>query len=625
MGVLQNLRFSRKLALAFGCVAVTVAGSNVLVFLSNKAVDAANAESAHSRQLVADATALLNAAVETQNAMRGLYATRDLSFLENYQQHVHEIEAALAGLNHVVVDEDDRQDLQRIEAALTVFRQEADAAVALARNPAAMEANRETLSRKARLFDVRASVGELITHEQAQMRGYDAHAEAEIDQSYLVLAAGCALVLLIAVVMGWLLSRTIADPVVRMTNAMRRLAGGDHNIDIPAVGQGDEIGQMADAVASFKMAAVEKQKLEAVNAAAGRQQALVVENLSKGLEALAKGDLTRKITAEFAPEYRKVRDDFNAAVTQLQDAMGAIVANVHAIRTGSSEISQAADDLSRRTEQQAASLEETAAALDEITATVRKTADGAAQANQVVAEARGQAEKSGQVVRETVSAMSAIEASSKRISQIISVIDEIAFQTNLLALNAGVEAARAGEAGRGFAVVASEVRALAQRSSEAAKEIKTLILASSHHVESGVDLVSRTGEALQEIVARVEQISGLVSEISASTQEQSSGLGQVNTAVNQMDQVTQQNAAMVEQSTAASHSLASEAGELAELVGHFNIGDNVAQLHAARAPAPKRAPASPVKAERTPVIAPTRAAVALKPRVEADEDNWEEF
>ncbi|HWA01236.1 MAG TPA: methyl-accepting chemotaxis protein, partial [Caulobacterales bacterium] len=604
MGVLQNLRFSRKLALAFGCVAVTVAGSNALVFMSNKAVDAANLQMTRSRELVEDATALINAAVETQNSVRGLYATRDVSFFQNYQQHIREIEAAYAGLDRAMVDADDRQNLQRVQAALAVFRQEADAAMALARNPAAMEANRETLARKARLFDVRATVGELIGHEQEQMRGYDAHAQTEINNSYLVLETGCALVILIAVVMGWLLARTIADPVTRMTDAMRRLAGGDHGVEIPAIGQGDEIGQMADAVAAFKAAAIEKQKLEAANAAAQQQQALVVESLSLGLEALSKGDLTRKIDADFAPEYRKVRDDFNAAVTQLQEAMATIVANVHGIRTGASEISQAADDLSRRTEQQAASLEETAAALDEITATVRKTAEGATLANQVVAEARGQAEKSGEVVRETVSAMSAIEDSSKRISQIIGVIDEIAFQTNLLALNAGVEAARAGEAGRGFAVVASEVRALAQRSSEAAKEIKTLILASSRHVESGVDLVNRTGEALQEIVARVEQITGLVSEISASTQEQSSGLGQVNTAVNQMDQVTQQNAAMVEQSTAASHSLASEAGELAALVSHFSIGDNVAQLRPARAPAPQRA-APPQRCERAPAPAPT--------------------
>ncbi|WP_309643171.1 methyl-accepting chemotaxis protein, partial [Phenylobacterium sp.] len=226
----------------------------------------------------------------------------------------------------------------------------------------------------------------------------------------------------------------------------------------------------------------------------------------------------------------------------------------------------------RRTEQQAASLEETAAALDEITATVRRTAEGATHARKVVETARSDAAEGADVVRRATSAMDEIEGSSKQIGQIIGVIDEIAFQTNLLALNAGVEAARAGEAGKGFAVVASEVRALAQRSAEAAKEIKALITASSDQVGVGVDLVAATGKALESIVTQVAEINGIVAEIAASAQEQATGLQQVNTAVNHMDQVTQQNAAMVEESTAASHALAHEAKELAVLVAQFRTG-----------------------------------------------------
>jgi len=301
-----------------------------------------------------------------------------------------------------------------------------------------------------------------------------------------------------------------------------------------------------------------------------------------------------------------------------------VVDNVAAIRSGSSEISQASDDLSRRTEQQAASLEETAAALDEITATVNKTADGARQASSVVQSARGDAEKSGHVVRDAVAAMNAIEQSSTQIGNIIGVIDEIAFQTNLLALNAGVEAARAGDAGRGFAVVASEVRALAQRSAEAAKEIKTLISASGQQVGAGVNLVGQTGEALQRIVSRVAEIDGLVSEISASAQEQATGLQQVNTAVNQMDQVTQQNAAMVEQSTAASHSLAQEADVLAASVSRFRTGQAAAPVLTAPKPtsAPIRAP-QPV----AQTVAAIRSAggAARRPALAVVSDGWEEF
>jgi methyl-accepting chemotaxis protein len=270
----------------------------------------------------------------------------------------------------------------------------------------------------------------------------------------------------------------------------------------------------------------------------------------------------------------------------LQSTMREVSVNATAVRSGAGEITSASDDLSRRTEQQAASLEETAAALDEITATVRKTAEGAAHSREAVGVAKGDAERSGVVVRDAVAAMSEIEGSAKQIGQIIGVIDEIAFQTNLLALNAGVEAARAGDAGKGFAVVASEVRALAQRSAEAAKEIKTLISASSQQVDRGVRLVTDTGKALTAIVERVASIDGLVSEIAVSSQEQATGLGQVNTAVNQMDQVTQQNAAMVEEATAAAAQLKREALDLGQLVARFEVGE--AARTSARAPQPER-------------------------------------
>jgi methyl-accepting chemotaxis protein len=257
----------------------------------------------------------------------------------------------------------------------------------------------------------------------------------------------------------------------------------------------------------------------------------------------------------------------------LQKTMESIASNTMGVKAGAAEITRASDDLARRTEQQAASLEQTAAALDQITATVDKTAEGAKSARDLVAAARQDAEASGNVVSETVAAMAGIETSSREIGNIIGVIDEIAFQTNLLALNAGVEAARAGEAGRGFAVVATEVRALAQRSADAAREIKMLISTSGTQVGTGVKLVGDTGKALARIVEQVSRLNGLVMDIAASAQEQATALGQVNSAVNAMDQTTQQNAAMVEQSTAASHGLAREAEELAHLVGQFSIGE----------------------------------------------------
>jgi methyl-accepting chemotaxis protein len=463
---------------------------------------------------------------------------------------------------------------------------------------------------------------------------------AAVGRAALALGGLALLVALLVGGAGWWVGRSVARPVSALAGRMRALADGDHAAPIPGLGRRDEIGGMAAAVEVFRDAVVEKARLagetqaqraetereraarEAEKAAEADADRETMAALGEGLSAMAHGNLGFRIERDFPAKAAQLKTDFNAAIGQLEEALSVVVSNASTIRNGAGEISQAADDLSRRTEQQAASLEETAAALDQITATVNRTASGARQAAEVVQAARGDAETSGVVVRDAVTAMGAIEKSANEISQIIGVIDEIAFQTNLLALNAGVEAARAGEAGRGFAVVATEVRGLAQRSAEAAKEIKALITTSTAQVGSGVALVGQTGEALQRIVDRVAEIDTLVSEIAASAQEQAIGLGEVNTAVNQMDQVTQQNAAMVEQTTAASHSLAREADALARSVGRFNVSG--------RAPAPAPAPAAArAPAPRAAAIPQMRATghggAAVKPAPAVSSDDWEEF
>lgn len=375
---------------------------------------------------------------------------------------------------------------------------------------------------------------------------------------------------------------------------------------------------VTEAQAQIERAQAERKKLQAA-------QEQVVETLRISLEKLAGGDLTTRIETAFSADYDRLRVDFNEAVSHLHSAMRGVIENAELIQGEASGISSAADDLSLRTEHQAATLEQTAAALDELTASVTSSADGAATTSALVDGARRNAEASGEVVREAVSAMGEIENSSQQISKITGMIDDIAFQTNLLALNAGVEAARAGEAGRGFAVVASEVRGLAQRSSEAAREINALISDSDGQVRRGVELVGQAGKALSDIVVSVQKISQNVAELALSAQEQSAGLAEINTATNQLDQVTQQNAALFEQTTAASHALTREAAALTQYMGRFRTDlarqapENVVDARYAHR---RTEPANTARARSAATLARSPLAVA---GAEADDGGWDEF
>ncbi|WP_428429022.1 methyl-accepting chemotaxis protein [Pararhizobium sp.] len=398
----------------------------------------------------------------------------------------------------------------------------------------------------------------------------------------------CGLAALVILLAAFSIVRSVVGPIERLKTSMRAIADEDVSSAIPETDRKDEIGQMAGVLAVLRDSVKERIGLRQREA---EQQSLIDDErrsnehraqsdaqtqadamgaIGSALEKLAGGDLTAEIV-RIAPEYSKLRDDFNTAVTALRGVIQSIAHSTEVVYESAGDISEAANNLSRRTEQQAAALEETAAALDEITSTVKSASDRAAEAREMVNETKGSAAKSGDIVRNAIAAMTRIEGSSTKISQIIGVIDEIAFQTNLLALNAGVEAARAGEAGRGFAVVAQEVRELAQRSAGAAKEIKELIRNSATEVETGVTLVRSTGEALTEIESLVNQVNEHVASIATAAREQATGLAEVNTAVNSMDQMTQQNAAMVEETTAASQTLAQESRELKSLLQTFRL------------------------------------------------------
>ncbi|SDX32656.1 methyl-accepting chemotaxis sensory transducer with Pas/Pac sensor [Roseicitreum antarcticum] len=357
-------------------------------------------------------------------------------------------------------------------------------------------------------------------------------------------------------------------------------------------------------------------------AADEREQSAVVEALRQGLKNLNAGDLTVRIEQPFAGTYEDLRRDYNDMVENLSRALLEIAMNAENISNEARDISATADSLSRRTESTAATLEQTAAALDNLTSSVKSTADGATKADMAVRDAKASAESSGQVVIETVSAMDQIASSSDRITSIIKVIDDIAFQTNLLALNAGVEAARAGDAGRGFAVVASEVRALAQRSSDAAREINDLIANSGTQVKRGVDLVGKTGDALRQIVGSVTEIAGLVSDIAVTSRQQSANLVEINSAVNQLDQSTQQNAARLEETTAASEGLTKDAVSLVEIVSHFKVDRASSAERAKATDRPQKAKSAKMSRPMARARSAGGSAAAAQP---AEVEGWEDF
>ena len=426
--------------------------------------------------------------------------------------------------------------------------------------------------------------------EEALARQVDAAAQAAASahrRTLGLLALILSATLMGVVALGIRVARSITQPMAELTDGMGRLAAGDTAVAIDHMERRDELGVMSRALAHFRDILVAKRKadaelaqaearaLEERQAAEARalasERALVAGSIGAAIGRLAEGDLTHRLSGDLPDAYLQLAADFNGAMDRVSGVMAAIAELTRTLHGSAEELSRASDDLSRRTEQQAASLEESAAALEQTAQSVRKTANGVGHTREVIAGTSRASLDTSAVVQEAVDAMARIETSAGRISTIIGVIDEIAFQTNLLALNAGVEAARAGDAGRGFAVVASEVRALAQRSADAAKEIKGLIAASTQNVNEGVGLVRRTGGAISDITAQVSAIDALVAEIAASAEEQAHALALVSQAVSHMDSVTQQNAAMSEESTAASQSVSHEADRLRQMIGHFRI------------------------------------------------------
>ena len=502
--------------------------------------------------------------------------------------HAQDFTDSIDSLRALDLDDATRQEVVAVLPALQAYLQSAQEIVGLAlSNAEAGQAKWDPFMASFSELEVAmGTLGESIERTGTEA-GEKAHAR-NLTLINVLLAAltACSVVMLTS---NFLLARSITLPIRRVKEAIETVVagnlGGRHSAFDRASDLKDEVSQIAENLELLRVKLREAVEMEAKIKRTQEAQHVVVSALTVGLENLAQGTLTQTLDEAFTTEYESLRANFNATVERLNQTISQVAKASRSIKSRADDISKASEDLARRTESQAATLEQTAAALDQLTTSVKAAAKGAREVETIVQNTRTEAEESGKVVLSAVDAMNGIERSSEQISRIIGVIDDIAFQTNLLALNAGVEAARAGDSGRGFAVVASEVRALAQRSSEASKEIKALITTSSQLVGRGVNAVGSAGKALTSMVDRVTHISTLVSNIATGAVQQSTALGEVNIGVTQLDQVAQRNAAMVEQSMSSTQSLQQEAFGLDNLMSRFTT-----TTPAAARPAPTAVP-----------------------------------
>ncbi|MEJ8629281.1 methyl-accepting chemotaxis protein [Sphingomonas sp. I4] len=509
----------------------------------------------HTYKVIMASNKLVEAMINQETGLRGYLLTANRDFLAPYDQGMSDFDRVMKEARRLTSDNPEQQvRLTDVGALARRWRDEiALPNIALMAAQATQAEARASAGKglgKALMDRLRAQAGAVIATENLLLAERQASQEAAFAMISRAIVGGMLVSLLLAIAILVLLVRQIARPVNAVTQGLTELASGNMAVASIDADRRDEVGQLAAALNNLRG------QLLAADQAKKAQATLIVNSVGAALSKLAEGDLLSRLDNELDGPFAAIKNDFNRAADALQGAMSQVSVSSGEIINSALDIRQASDDLSQRTEQQAASLEETAAAMDEITTTVRKTAEQAGLVREMVGHAKDEVQHSGRIMEDAVAAMNGIERASTEISDIISVIDGIAFQTNLLALNAGVEAARAGDAGKGFAVVASEVRALAQRSADAAKDVRERISVSVEQVDAGVGLVNETGKALGRIVSRITEINQLVNDIAVSAENQSSGLQQVNIAVSQMDMVTQQNAAMVEEATAAARSLA---------------------------------------------------------------------
>lgn len=622
MDYLRNAPIGRKLAVMFAVLSLVVVAAIGMMVWSMSSMRASEIEVAEEHVPQALAADKVNTAMaEFENALRAHLLAADEFERADAEASIAAnqkiISTQTAAFEATELDSKEKNYLKAFKSGWQQMSQDTTQIIQLSSEGRTAEAlARLATSNEPVQITVKA-LSDLASYQKQHIDRANKEAAVSYDAA---LWTGLVATLILLGTLGGIylfMVRLVAHPVGQITTAIQELAEGRLAGALQVADTQDEVGALGRAMRALQgqLALAEQSKAEQVE--------LIVSTLGAALAQFKEGDLAARVTAALEGPFARLKTDFNAMASELEQVIGSVAGTATGVQTGSTEIRAASDDLASRTEQQAASLESAANAMREVTAKVEQSAHNAGAVRETIVRATDRANAGGDVVKRAVGAMDSIVESSKTITQIIDLIDGIAFQTNLLALNAGVEAARAGEAGRGFAVVANEVRALAQRSAEAARDIKGLISGSAQHVEMGVHLVGQTGEALDAIITQVAEIGTLVEGIATAAVDQAASISKVNVTMGELDRMTQQNAAMVEESAAASRNLSGQAANLANLVTRFRGSGITASATSHAAPVAPRAAPAPHAPSPRPIVA--AAPVHGNLAVAADEDNWSEF
>ena len=574
--ILNNLSFRNKTMFGFaGVIVVMFSLGAAMLAMIGEARDGVR-WTKHTYNVIGQLNSIVAAMVDQETGLRGYLLAGDEQFLEPFDAGKAAFDEATEIVANVTTDNPRAQELitQIKNEGLLWRAQHADAAIALMQDPATVERARDleiSGAGKAQMDAIRALVADFIAMETELLESRSQQLDASLDNGVLKAVVATIFAVVLSGLAVFMLVRTVDLPLRGVSQVISSWAKGELQVDVAHTNRTDEIGAVAQGVSSLRSSLIKAQELSLEVQEREAEQATVVESLSRALSDLSDGDLTRRINSDFAGDFSVLKQNYNASTEKLHSIIKDVLETSAAISRGCDGLNEGASNLANRTEQQAMALAETTSTLGQIKEAVETTADSVNAANTMVSASRELAGNGEQIVEKTVSAMGEIEKGSAQISQIIGAIDDIAFQTNLLALNAGVEAARAGDAGRGFAVVASEVRALAQRASEAAKDIKTLIETSQRQVATGAQLTTQASDALKKISEQVIQVSEKVSEIDAAAQQQAQSISEISTAMSDLDDLTQQNAAMVEETTASAMELKSDVSTLRSGASLFKV------------------------------------------------------